>query len=206
MSFPLFLVLRCKLSPGPRFGHLSSPSRDGLNLEVGPSKWDVDASYVRSNALKLTQHEKVNPTKGPLAGAHGDVWHSIQRLLQQGSLPLPHKVESHLCPDLVGEAVSPLEYFMNGIADALASLAVRIFDYPEQIQKQADFNARTVFLVNMRLAIIEKVNADWAKRNKIVRVVHNKLSLQTPRRTNFLLIFEHVKLEAYSFAQDLEDC
>ena len=146
-------------------------SLQSLNLETPCSKLDTDANYVISNSLKLLHNEEVHPTKGPLAGAHGDIWSSIQQLLQRGSIPIPTKVESHLKEELIGEAISPLEYFMNGIADALASLAVRVFDYPDKVQKQVDHNARTAFLVCMRLAVIGFAISQWLLANHITRLM-----------------------------------
>ena len=120
-------------------------SLQALNLRTPLNKWDTDAQYVVSNSLKLAQHEEAHPTKGPLAGAHGDIWSKVKHLLVQGAVPLPTKVISHVNPELIGDAIAVEEYFLNGIADALASKAAERFALPLQVCANVENNISTAF-------------------------------------------------------------
>ena len=136
-----------------------------LDLNFGDvSKLDSDASYVVTNAAKLSNED---PRKGPLAGVHGELWHECQSLFREGSLTVPTKVTSHLALEEVGKSISLQEYILNGIADKLAGLAVEQLDYETRDGIEVEKNVTSAFLVCMRLAIIEKSRAEWAKFHKV---------------------------------------
>ena len=130
-------------------------------------KWDVDASYVATNAAKL--RHGVDPRKGPIHGVHGDVWGEILSLAKGEPLLVPHKVTSHLDRSSVGTDITPEEFILNGIADKLADLAVQRFDYPTDEGLLVEQNERSAFLACMRLAVIEYERSQWASINVVKR-------------------------------------
>ena len=141
-------------------------------------KWDVDASYVSSNAAKL--RGGVEPRKGPLNGIHGDVWGELLSLAGGQPLLVPHKVTSHLDESCIGTDITAEEYILNGVADMLASHAVSHFDYPTDLGLEVEKNEKTAFFINMRLAVVEYERAQWAKVNKVKREFPPSLFIPEP--------------------------
>ena len=55
---------------------------------------------------------------------------------------VPHKVTSHLDESCIGTDITAEEYILNGVADKLAELAVRQFDYPTDLGMQVELHEK----------------------------------------------------------------
>ena len=62
----------------------------------------------------------------------------------------------------MGGSITLEEYILNAIADKLADLAVRLFDYPLDVGLEVDRKVPTAFFASMRLAVVEYERAQWA--------------------------------------------
>jgi hypothetical protein len=86
------------------------------------------------------------------------------------SLSIPTKVTSHLSVEAIGSQISLPQFYLNGLADALADKAVEKFEYPSDISQAVESNARLACLVSIWLTVIEKESHDWALANNVTRV------------------------------------
>ena len=153
-------------------------SLQSLDLAVGQvAKWDVDASYVQDNCCKVDS--KLPFHKSIFAGRHGDIWSQVKTLIGSGSLPIPSKVTSHLPISSVGEDISLRDYFLNGLADALADKACQELNYQDLHIQSVEHNSKLAFLSCMRCTIVEFETHNWHTNAKVSRLLPRRFFTPT---------------------------
>ena len=162
------------------------------NLTVGQpvAHWACDAAYVVSNACKLGSKEVRfgKARRGPLYGAHGDVWLQVKHFVDSGSLCLPTKVKSHSLSN-----ASIVDTFLNAIADCCATVAAAEYTVNPTLEEELLYTFDEAFRICMRLAVIENSLSEWRKHNEVTRFLPVP-SVPIAKEQYAKEVKEHIKL------------